>query len=85
MKYEICPREKHIPKDVVTSHCLDCNEDCRPLAPCKGCWILETLEQVREWRDDLDNILQEYTSQGEIAVNAAADLNDLVSRMVLEW
>jgi hypothetical protein len=46
---------------------------------------LETLEQVREWRDDLDNILQEYTSQGEIAVNAAADLKDLVSRMVLEW
>jgi hypothetical protein len=47
--------------------------------------IAEALEQVRGWRDELEYILQEYVIQGEIAVNAAADLGELASRMVLRW
>jgi hypothetical protein len=82
-RIEVCPREKHIPKNAMVSHCLVCNEDCRSITPCKGCWIAKALEQVRGWRDELEYILQEYVIQGEIAVNAAADLGELASRMVL--
>jgi hypothetical protein len=39
------------------------------------------IKRWREWRDELEGILREYIIQGEIAVNAAADLEDLVSRM----
>jgi hypothetical protein len=83
--YEICPRGKHEPRDDMTSYCVNCNEECRQFAPCKGCWMEETIWQVRGWTDELEDILREYTSQGEIAVNAAADLADLASRMVLVW
>jgi hypothetical protein len=81
--YEICPRENHEAKDSLTWYCPECNEYCNVFAPCKGCWTAEAMEQVRGWAEELEGILREYTSQGEIAVNAAADLEDLVSRMVL--
>jgi hypothetical protein len=79
--YEICPREKHEIQNEMVSYCVNCNEECRQFAPCKGCWMEETMWQVRGWEDELEDILKRY----DIAPDAAAELGELASRMVLVW